>query len=449
MIRHSRGSLLALALMATVALSGCSVHQRLATQAVSFNLALEKSQNEMLLLNVIRAKDRLPMYLTGMSTLTGNVQTTLGATAGGSYTRARGGAVGAAMDTLTHAYTPSATASEMENPTYSLTVLDTQEFMRGFMSPLGKDTLAYYWDQSWPGPVLLYLLVERIEERTGKEKPVQVWDNYPNVNQDELDDLTVFGNKIRDFLAKKPTIEQTSAPEGIGPKLPVDNLQDLEELVKMTKEKLVVTRCNDHAFYRLQNMRTDFGFTFHPQGKPDVVEPDKPKPDPCDENASVGTSTSDDPLAEKKDRVATRMEDKSTLTFVLRSPEALLYYLGELMRVENRKKNPRIPEVCVQGHFQPLFLALSSSTCPSALLSAESTQGFFSIPAVDLDKKLDECSEDGALRLRKPDDEHNPAWPVCEAGRSMQAFRLLNQVMSLQKSAKDNPAPALVRVIGQ
>ena len=31
----------------------------------------------------------------------------------------------------------------------------------------------------------------------------------------------------------------------------------------------------------------------------------------------------------------------------------------------------------------------------------------------------------------------------------MQAFRLLNQVMSLQKSAKDFTAPALVRVIGQ
>jgi hypothetical protein len=48
------------------------------------------------------------------------------------------------------------------------------------------------------------------------------------------------------------------------------------------------------------------------------------------------------------------------------------------------------------------------------------------------------CSR-GALELREPS---------CESGRSMQALRLLSQVMSLQKSAKDLPTPALVRVIG-
>ena len=46
--------------------SGCSSHRQLATQDVDFNLTVEKAQNEMLLLNVIRAKDRLPMYMTGI-----------------------------------------------------------------------------------------------------------------------------------------------------------------------------------------------------------------------------------------------------------------------------------------------------------------------------------------------------------------------------------------------
>ncbi|HEX4495736.1 MAG TPA: hypothetical protein VIE43_08720 [Thermoanaerobaculia bacterium] len=445
MIRYARRSSPAWALMATVALSGCTVHQRLATQAVNFNLAVEKAQNEMLLLNVIRAQDRMPMYLTGMSGLTGNVQTTFGATAGGSYSRARGGAVGMAMDTLTRGYMPSATASESENPTYTLTVLDNQEFMRGFMSPLGKDLFAYYWNQGWPPSALLYLLVERIEIERKDAEPV-VLENYPESMDLSLAKMSSFGDWIQTFLARnpKPKITQVSVLEKIGPPIPDEQLLDIEKLVKFSKEQLVLAPCmakpNRH---RLERQHADFGFTASPQGP---VTPE----DPCkEESDGAGSSANASQLAEKKERMVTKVDD-STVTFILRSPEALLYYLGELARVANREKAPTVPEVCIQHHFQPLFVAYPDKTCPNALLSAESARGIYSIPAVEPDPQDDKCDE-GKLRLTPQPDEKKPDFraPVCVAGRSMQSFRLLTQVMSLQKSAKDNPSPALVRVIGQ
>src|SRR3954465_9721423 len=109
-----RFSRLILAVVSGLLAFGCSSHRQLATQAVSFNLTVERAQNEMLLLNVIRAKDRLPMYISSISGLTGNVQTTLTGGLGNTYTDAAARAKTAAAapsatvtDTLTRAYTPS------------------------------------------------------------------------------------------------------------------------------------------------------------------------------------------------------------------------------------------------------------------------------------------------------------------------------------------------------
>jgi hypothetical protein len=445
MMCHSRGSWLAWMLMATVAFGGCSVHQRLATQAVSFNLALEKSQNEMLLLNVIRAKDRLPIYLTGMSTLTGNVQTTIGASAGASYTRTKGSTYGStpsATATLVHAYTPSAMASEMENPTYSLNVLDTQEFTRGFMSPLSKQIFAYYWDQGWPSSLLLYLLVDKVEVTQGGN--TTVLKNYPDNNDANLDELAKFASWVETFVATKPHVVSVSTLETIGPPLTAGQLQDLDKLIKVAKEDdLTLEKIPGQDLYQLQRTKTDFRLVCPPQRMARIAEQASCQ----DDWPATSLSAQEKGPVEEREQVKARINGQR-ISFVLRSPEYLLYYLGELMRVENRQVAPKIPEVCIQNHFHPLFLAFPEGVCPNALLSAESTQGAYSIPGLDSDQKLDDCKE-GALRLRDPGTGPKSGPPVCEAGRSMQVFSLLNQVMSLQKSAKDLPTPTLVRLIGQ
>src|SRR5262249_38405229 len=117
------------------ALGGCSSHRQLAVQAVGFNLTVAKAPNEMLLLNLIRAKDRLPMYMTGIASLSGNVSTALSASVPGAYSYSKG--IG--IDTITRSTTPSAGAAISANPSFSLAVLDTQEFMKGFLSPVNTD----------------------------------------------------------------------------------------------------------------------------------------------------------------------------------------------------------------------------------------------------------------------------------------------------------------------
>jgi hypothetical protein len=132
---------------------------------------------------------------------------------------------------------------------------------------------------------------------------------------------------------------------------------------------------------------------------------------------------------------------RQKVTFLLRSPEAIIYYLGELARLGNREDNPKAAYVCVQGRYQPLFVALPAGSCPDSLVDADSGRGKYSIPPIGETLDEDVCDKDteaGKLVLRKP---------ACDSGRSMQALRLLNQLISLQKSAEDNPATGLVRLI--
>ncbi len=332
-----------------------------------------------------------------------------------------------ATDMLTHAYMPSAMASESENPTYTLSVLDTQEFMRGFMSSLGKETFAYYWNQGWPPEALIYLLVERVEIKCG-EKTIRVLNNFPDSSDPDLDKLMKFAKEVKEFLDQKPEIELAPAPKDVGPPIQNTNLQDLDKLVKIAKEDLLsLTPTTGKDAYQLKSLGTNLQFTFS-----------SPKKD-VDSKATVCKPF---PTTQKSDSMWTT-ETGFSVSFALRSPDALLNYLGDLARVENRKDAPKVPVVCIQKQFQPLFVAFPAGKCPDTLLSVESSQGIYSVPAPNPGKASYECQE-GELQLRSPGDQST----ICDAGISMQAFRLLNQVISLQKSAKDLPAPALVRVIG-
>src|ERR1700688_938859 len=69
LVKRCLASVLALALSQY----GC-VSRQLAPTVVSYNLAVEQAQNEVLLLNAIRAEHHLPMYLTDISKITGSIR---------------------------------------------------------------------------------------------------------------------------------------------------------------------------------------------------------------------------------------------------------------------------------------------------------------------------------------------------------------------------------------
>lgn len=414
-------------LLLTAALgSGCTTHsyQPLATQAVNFNLTVEQAQNEMLLLNVIRAKDRLPMYLTAISSLNGNLSTSVEAGLGGSYS-----AVKDAKKVITRGLTPSIKGSVARNPNFTLAVLDGEKFTRGFLKPIDKRIVAYLWDQGWPPELLLYLLVQRVETKEGGGD-LDVTRNYPP----DRAQFEKFGRWVTEFLAEGPTLVTAKVSDDIGPPLVGATAETLGDLVAAVKEGLVVTDVQDpNRPIRLRRSRVEY--CFNRDGGKDCRDPQGERRAPKDDGAQTAEQTAG----------TLRSYGGAATTIVLRSPEGILYYLGELMRVANRQDDPYVPHVCIQGRSEPLFVALPEGKCDDAFVRARSAWGDWMIPKST--RRGGACQGgDGTLALTTPTTQ--TAVP-CDPGRSMQAFRLLSQLISLQKSAEELPSPALVRVIGE
>src|ERR1700730_12206648 len=106
-------------------LVGCSVitpNGQIGKSSLDYNLQIEEAQNKNLLANIWRAKKRHPLYLTDISKVTGSLTRT--------YT------LGLSLPLRhIHGYqsttTPSATVTM--NPNFDVNLLDTQDFMRGFL----------------------------------------------------------------------------------------------------------------------------------------------------------------------------------------------------------------------------------------------------------------------------------------------------------------------------
>ncbi len=435
--------------------SGCSSHRQLATQAVDFNLTVEKAQNEMLLLNVIRAKDRLPMYMTGISSLNGNFSTSLSAGSGVSNTHSRQREP-SVVDTLTRGATASLGTAVSANPSFSLAVLDTQEFMRGFLMPIPMDMLGYYWSQEWPRALLLYLLVQRVEIEF-PNGGIQVLRNYPNSASTELKDLKTFGCTLRDFLARNPRFEAKALRQDVGPPLSEAAFNDVTKLIQVSRDGYELSRDSGQSSYQLRKIQTEKHFALNDKPSYDKNTTDFPDAkyvkscedaDPISAAAPPSGDAKTGKLAGEQEpyqqaaaagMIRVQLTGLKSLTLVLRSPEALLYYLGELARLANRKEFPKIPYICIQNRFQPLFVALPSGRCQGSQVEVNGAGGKFSVPAASEDTIAKSYCDEGDIRI----DDANQ----CDAGRSMQALRLVSQIMSMQKSAKDLPTDGVVRLL--
>src|SRR4029079_14780429 len=143
-------------------------------------LAIEQTQNEMLLLNIIRSMRHSPVYITDTSKVTGTVK----------------GDVDLRLETpRIHLYKANdAVASPsfdfQTSPTMDVNLLNSKDFTTGFLAPVSPERFAYYWSQGWPSEMLLYLFVLKAEQigpdpaRSGsaRTKVLRTWINHPNVH---------------------------------------------------------------------------------------------------------------------------------------------------------------------------------------------------------------------------------------------------------------------------
>jgi hypothetical protein len=158
--------------IAALALSACAIVDKYSDRAIEFNLQAEKTQQQNLLLNIVRASLRRPMQFTGLASITGNA-TASGGVAGG-YTNQHQTPFFSQFPTPPPANTltvisrvvtgtGSATGSLSGGQTFTVPVLDTQEFYQGILQPLAPQIIDYYVKQGYQLQILFDLFIASVE----------------------------------------------------------------------------------------------------------------------------------------------------------------------------------------------------------------------------------------------------------------------------------------------
>jgi len=380
-----------LSAVTALALGGCVTHGALSSRAVDYNTAAETARNEMLLMNILRARDRRPMVFTGLSRITGSVraESRIGAAA----------STGSAAADI-QGFSPS--FGFTDSPTFDVAVLDSQEFTRGIMTPVGTEILEYFWDQGYNREVLLYLVVDRLELECGAPGGglPRLLENDPTEPsfaefRSVVDDLADTGQwEFDDYRTEK-----------IGPPVDASEARRLPTLVQMASSPLRLRPLADGTF-QLEKTSTKMRLAIPGTG------------------ACGGTSRSAVRLYDSRGAVeaAARLAPgEARGRIVMRSPQSILHYLGELARPER--------EVAIRARRdgQPvserrLFAVRPGSACSGSEVSVRYDGSRWAIPRGTAE---------------------------CDGGRSMQSLAITAQLLSLLQSAKDLPATSTVRIVGQ
>ena len=159
-----RGVFAAIAIVSLL-LAGCAIVDKYSDRAVEYNLQAEKTQQQNLLLNIVRASLRRPMQFTGLTSITGTASASGSVTGGHTKTLQYPFASIPATTVIsrTTASTGSGTASMSGGPTFTVPVLDTQEFYQGILSPVSHQIVDYYVQQGFPPQVLFALFVASVD----------------------------------------------------------------------------------------------------------------------------------------------------------------------------------------------------------------------------------------------------------------------------------------------
>jgi hypothetical protein len=325
--------------LCSLMLVSCSFSRAIQQNVVDFNYAVAKSQNELLLINILRARERQPRYFTSLTQIRGSLSSSL--------------RVNFLIPFVHDANQPSFVSPEgslSSSPSFDVAILDSEKFMRGIMRPIAGELFKYYWDQGWPRELLFYLLVDKFRFIDGKGDLIGEFVNSPNPpEEEEFDKFTAIAATL--FRAKLTASIETYKP--FGPKF-----KQLDPAAMLDAKREGFEIGFENGCFQLMQPRTTIKLEC-PKSNKDCLRSLK---------HLLGISTEEKPIqlmfeepmtSEKTRRAAARAavngcspseetEAQDAIVegvVLLRSPEAVLYYLGEIARAEKRHANWSPPQI--------------------------------------------------------------------------------------------------------
>lgn len=435
---------LGVAVLVTPLLGCTSFPTEVAEDTIEYNKSLAKAERTQLLLNVVRATKDQPIFFTSIPNLTQKISmdsnlsfspsVTIGAA---GMTRTTGTSGGS--DTRTHASTRPTVAGVSAGtagvtfsggPTVSMNVLDTQEFWRGFMKPPDAELIKYYWDMGWRKGLLLQLFARemtvadwrdlngngKIEKKELTEASGTTVTGYPLKRKQYEEYLRI----IREIVANKPVLHIGSYEEEdrVGPEIDEALAREPAFLKLAQEEGFSIERSTKALLNEKGEKVLD--------GKGDVKTEEVFHLVSKRRGRSVGLKWRIGKETIEQDGKKREIETARVTTKIqVRSPEAILYHLGELAKVVEAAKS--LDEAWMtpyeDGTEELLFLAASESALERLGISTESALVWVSYEGVDY-------------------------YVPKASGRSMKVFTMLLQLISLQRTVKESPKGGVFTLVG-
>lgn len=386
-----------LALLALVA--ACSTALDIGEQSTKANTGVEEAHNRILLLNALRAAKRRPLYFTSIVSLTVPIPR-----ASPSVTLALPLEAGAA------AAAGSATV-RAEVPSFNVAVLDSQKFITGITTPLKPALVRFYLDQGWSPLLFLTLVVREIDYAEGDGES-----RYVNT-ADRRADFDAFQSELRAMLACGLRLVEEDVVAGL--ETPALRLPDdatlLSALGSTARQGFIVVPRRDAAGeptgeWQLARPRADVLMVFGALDAPAC------RALPAGTRERYRRSNAESAAA--KGAVMDYpgpLGSRRPIRLMVRSPEAILHYLGELLRAAEEGDASGARYVPAIGE-RPIF----------RVTRGEARDAFVSVQF------------DGeTYSVRSSPDE-----------ASSQSLSLVSLLISLQKEASELPITAPIRLIG-
>lgn len=479
-----------------VSLSGCAFVDQYSGRAVAYNVEAEQAQEQALLLNIIRASLRKPMQYTSVQTITGTATTSGTANltfpvgfhpASAFNTGMLGGTVGG-------------------GPSFTVPVLDTQEFYQGIMKPIPGQLIDFYVHEEYPREEIFNLFIEKVVLRR-EDCPISshlkncemTFINYPGANLDldltqavieylinlglstekipenktkstKTKDCSSSGDSSKDCSPQPPAFRFCFSPRELSEQAYVDESGRCGALVRGPKP---VVR---------QKSPSPSAAKGSPPAAPKLPEPsDETSTPPNLPNSRSVTEISRQTIGENERKTTTapiRLSDslvrelmgilneethngqvdlygyqsslpdfigkRVTVDVYTRSTEGIIYYLGEIVR---RRVDPDLnfadgPRT-LKVKIGPFYTRIPKGRCPS-LDDDTAVGGFRCYNLFALDKGV----EAGApLSVTYGGTQYSVPSDRKEAGKTMHVLSLVKQLLAVNTSAKSLPQTNVISVI--
>lgn len=408
---NALGTMAATVLLAT-GLMGCASSGGIANQIVKSNLAQETAENQLLVLNILRAYERRPIYFTQTTA----VHLPLGVgNPGFVFSLPFGG------DPKGNILTSSLSVPQSMDVAFQ----NTQEFMRGITRPLPSSLMTYYIDQGWPSEMVLMLFVGEIRRHDSQDAPPVTFTNRP-ANPQKFDEF----HQLISQMANCDFQIVNDKPRAYGPSLAESDLTDIKALVAARSAGLVIESAHGQdgrLQLALPSSRNHIELKARSERGPGDAGGQEP-PDALTCTMDVRRISTGDPDSRESGEFERHYE------LVLRSPEAILYYLGEIARAELGDPAVETDETNLVTPRFPTIRYHERDPVTKEIRSAR----LFTVSRGSPDKSFVTVNYDGQTFSIPGNTRHD---------QSSHVLSLVSQILALQNKASDLPGATSVHVV--